>query len=143
MDVPITITQRELLYMSPEKYHKMETGVTNIQPTYTAEQSNFTVEDTTNRSLSEEALILPDPIAEIFCNTHNPTEQPDPNTVEPIPTPPDSPINQLQSNVTDSETDYHISAAELRFIFLPNTTENNRRHYQQELTNYRQQVIKF
>jgi hypothetical protein len=58
--------------MSPGNYHEMETGVTDIQPTYTAEQSIFTVEDTTNRSLSEDALILPDPIVEIFSNTHHP-----------------------------------------------------------------------
>jgi hypothetical protein len=94
MDAPITISQWELLSMSPENYREMETGVTNIQPTYTAEQSIFTDKDITNRSLSEEKLISPEPV-KIFCNTHNPTEQSDPNTAEPIPTPPDYPKNQL------------------------------------------------
>src|SRR5271155_4003739 len=71
MDAPITITQRELLSMSPEvrsqyrdstttrrmpynngnsaqNYLKMETGVADKQPTYAAEQSSFTFENTTN-----------------------------------------------------------------------------------------------
>src|SRR6202522_3976698 len=37
---------------SMENYHKMETEVTDIQPTYTAEHSNFTVANTTDRSCS-------------------------------------------------------------------------------------------
>src|ERR1700678_1333863 len=82
MDAPITITQRELLSMSPEvrsqyrdstttrrmpynngnsaqNYLKMETGVADKQPTSAAEQSSFTFENTTHRAISEEALILP------------------------------------------------------------------------------------
>jgi len=101
MDAPITITQRELLSMSPEvrsqyrdstttrrmpynngntaqNYLKMETGVADKQPTYAAEQSSFTFENTTNRALPEEALILPDPIEEYY-NTLRHGEQPDPN----------------------------------------------------------------
>src|SRR6202522_559126 len=89
MDAPITITQWELLSMSPEvrpqyrdstttrrmpytngnsaqNYLKMETGVADTQPTYAAEQSSFTFENTTNRTLPEEALILPDPIEEYY-----------------------------------------------------------------------------
>src|SRR5580692_765835 len=92
---------RELLSMSPEvrsqykdstttrrmpynngntaqNYLKMETGVADKQPTYAAEQSSFTFENTTNRALSEEALILPDPIEEYY-NTLRHGEQPDLN----------------------------------------------------------------
>ena len=63
---------------SAQNYLKMETGVADKQPTYAAEQSSFTFENTTNRTLPEEALILPDPIEEYY-NTLRHGEQPDPN----------------------------------------------------------------
>src|ERR1700678_2186210 len=81
MNTPIIITQRELLSMSPEvwsqyrdstttrrmpynngntaqNYLKMETGVADKQPTYAADQSSFTFENTTNRALSEVGMPL-------------------------------------------------------------------------------------
>jgi hypothetical protein len=96
------------------------TTITKIQPTYTAEHSSFVVKNTTNRYLSEEKFISP---VELFCNTHRPTEQSDPNTVTTIPTPPNYPKNQLQSNGT--ETDFNNSITDKCFIFLPNITEDN------------------
>src|ERR1700678_2826185 len=79
INAPITITQRELI-------------VTDIQPIYTAEHSNFTIKNTANR-FSEEVFISPEPV-EIFSNTHKPAEKSDLNTAEPIPPPSDSPANQ-------------------------------------------------
>src|ERR1700678_3382203 len=93
---------------SMESYHEMETEVTDIQPTYTAEHPSFTVANTTDRSRS---LISPE-LVEIFSNTHRLAEQSDQDTVKPIPTPPDH---------TYSITDKHS-------IFLPNITNNNNRH---------------
>src|SRR6202522_1364758 len=83
---------------SMESYHEMETEVTKIQPTYTAEHPSFTVANTTDRSRS----FIPPELVEIFSNT----------PVEPIPMPPDH---------THSITDKHA-------IFLPNITNNNNRH---------------
>ena len=90
-----------------EDYHEMDTEVTDIQPTYTAEHSNFTVVNTTDRSHS---FIAPT-LVEIFSNTHRPAKQSDQDTVKPIPTPPDH---------THSITDKHSK-------FLPNITDNNNR----------------
>src|ERR1700678_3807257 len=84
----------------------METEVTDIQTTYTAEHPSFTVVNTTDRSRS----FIPPELIEIFSNTHRPAEQSDQNTVKPIPTPPD----------------YNHSTTDKLSIFLPNTTENNR-----------------
>src|ERR1700678_2890861 len=82
---------------SMEDYHKMETQVTDIQPTYTAEHPSFTIANTTDRSRS---FISPK-LVEIFSNT----------PVEPIPTPPDH---------------THAITNKLP-IFLPNITDNNDR----------------
>src|ERR1700678_3915735 len=93
---------------SMEDYHEMETKVTDIQPTYTAEHPSFTVANTTDRSRS---LISPE-LVEIFSNTHRPAEQSDQDTVKPIPTLPDH-----THSITDKLS-----------IFLPNITDNNNRH---------------
>src|ERR1700678_484173 len=82
----------------------METEVTDIQTTYTAEHPSFTVVNTTDRSRS----FIPPTLVEIFSNTHRPAEQSDQNTVKPIPTPP---------HHTHSITDKHS-------IFLPNITNS-------------------
>src|ERR1700678_1659348 len=67
---------------SMEDYHKIETEIADIQPTYTTEHPSFTVANTTDRSRS---FISPE-LVEIFSNTE----------VKPIPTP---------SNHTHSITD--------------------------------------
>jgi len=134
MDVPITITQRELISMSSENYHEMETEIAEIQPIYTAEHSYFTVKNTTDRSIFKENFISP---VEIYCNTHKPAEKSDSITTEPIPPLSDSPATQLQSNVT--KTDYNHSITDKLSKILPNTTENNRQSadYNNSFTNKR------
>src|ERR1700678_913246 len=91
-------TTAEDVYNQPmDSYHEMDTEVTDIQPTYTAEHPFFTVANTTDRSRS---FISPE-LVEIFSNT----------PVEPIPTPPDH-THPITDNL---------------FIFLPNITDNNDR----------------
>src|ERR1700678_4263473 len=60
---------------SMEDYHEMDTEVTDIQSTYTAEHTSFTIANTTDRS----RYFMSPELVEIFSNT----------PVEPIPTPPD------------------------------------------------------
>src|ERR1700678_3898217 len=108
----------------------METEVTDIQTTYTAEHPSFTVVNTTDRSHS----FIPPELVEIFSNTHRPAEQSDKNTVKPIPTPSDNPTTQLQSTTdTDIKADYNHCITEKHFIFLPNTTDNDRQSTDKQL----------
>src|SRR5271168_3576091 len=91
-------TIAEDVYNQPmDSYHEMDTEVTDIQPTYTAEHPFFTIANTTDRSRS---FISPE-LVEIFSNT----------PVEPIPTPPDH-----THSITNKLS-----------IFLPNITDNNNR----------------
>src|SRR5271168_3590743 len=70
--------------------------VPEIQPIFADPNSTCTVKNTSNST--EEKFISPKPV-EIFCNTHRPAEKSD----QPIPPLTNSPSNQLQSNVTDTE----------------------------------------
>src|SRR6202522_2527584 len=75
--------------------------VPEIQPIFAEPNSTCVVQNTSNST--KEKFISPEPV-EIYCNTHSPAEQSDQNTAEPIPPPSDSPANQLQSNVTKTES---------------------------------------
>src|ERR1700678_3949937 len=76
------------------------TEVADIQPIFAEPNSTCVVQNISNHT--KEKFISPKPV-EIYCNTHSPAEKSHPITDEPIPPPSDSPANQLQSNVTDTE----------------------------------------
>src|SRR5271168_3674242 len=65
-----------------QNYLKMETekgaAIADVQPTYADPQSTFVVENSSNRTLPEGALIVPDPI-ENYYNTLRHSEQPNPD----------------------------------------------------------------
>src|SRR5271168_4651324 len=86
------------------------------------------ITDNNNRHSTDTLL----PTTKYLPTNSSPAENSDSNTAEPILPPPNSPKNQLQSNVTDSdtETEYNLSVTKLQFIYLSSTTDNELSNFQ-------------
>src|ERR1700678_4196177 len=110
--------------------------VPEIQPIFADPNSTCTVKNTSNST--EEKFISPEPV-EIYCNTHRPAEKSD----QPIPPPSNSPANQLQSNVTDTEPKQPTVPIPNSQPTIPSTTDEKLSNSQHLLTDDKLPIIKY
>src|ERR1700678_499071 len=145
MDAPITITQRELLSISPEVRSQYKDSTTTRRMPYnngTTAQNlcERETEDCNNQQLL--ATVTDIQPTYTFLLTEESTKNtsvlsiiPDITISPPLAKQFNSQEDQLQSNVSDNgtEADYNISSTDMRSIYIPITTDKHRESTDKQL----------